>query len=62
MTNARKQAHMSVITWIIASCLSGASVKDLLATAEELYEEGSMTRAEYRIAIYMLSQIKEVVG
>lgn len=59
MTNARKQAHKNVEMWIITARLSGASVKDLLAAAEELYEEGEMPRADYRIAIYILSQIKE---
>lgn len=62
MTNARKQAHMNVEMWIIAARLSGASVKDLLAAAEELYEEGEMSRVDYRIAIYELSQIKEAAG
>lgn len=62
MTNTRKQAHEKVALWIGALRLAGVSVRVLLAIAEELYEEGEMTRAEYRIAIYMLSQIKEVVG
>lgn len=59
MTNARKQAHENVEMWIIAARLSGASVKVLLAAAEELYEEGEMTRAEYRIAIYELTMMEE---
>lgn len=62
MTNARKQAHENVNMFIIVARSFGASVKDLLADAEELYEEGEITRAEYRIAIYELSQIKEAVG
>lgn len=59
MTNARKQTHAKVAMWIIVSRSAGASVKDLLASVEELYEEGSMTRAEYRIAIYELTMMEE---
>ena len=59
MTNTRAQAHANVALWIIALRSVGVSVRDLLASAEELYEEGSMTRAEYRIAIYELTMMEE---
>ena len=59
MTNTRAQAHATVALWITASRLAGVRVKDLLAGVEELYEEGEMTRAEYRIAIYELTMMEE---
>lgn len=64
MTNARKQAHKKVERWIdisaqVCTLFGGPTVRNLLAAAEELYEEGKMTRAEYRIAIYELTMMEE---